>query len=114
MSTTPGPSDATVDRCLRLGHGFHESERPKVVDGLARLDHHLVGQPAEAVHVDLQVKERDSNSQKLTAEVHVAGLPTLVATAKDPDVWVAVAHARDELIRQFEDVRSRREPHHRS
>ena len=114
MSTTPGPSDATVDRCLRLGHGFREDERPGIVELLAKIDHHLVGQPAEVVHLDLSVKDRHDAQQQVTLECVVAGLPTVVGTAKDRDLRAALNHARDEVVRQFEDVRSRREPHHKA
>ncbi len=111
MSTTPGPDDATVEKCLHLGHGFHADERPTVVGILDRLDSRLVGEPAERVRFDLHVKDRQHPGRKLTLECHIAGLPTLVATAHDDDIKVAIAHARDELLRQLTDTKDKRHNH---
>ena len=114
MSTTPGPDDATVEKCLHLGHGFHEDERVRVVESIAKIDRHLVGRPADSVRIDLQVKERDTAQQKVTMEAHIAGLPPVVGTAEDADVWSAVGHTRDEVARQLEDLKEKRLPNHRS
>lgn len=112
MSTTPSPSDATVAECLHVGHGFHEDERERLVGILDKLDHRLTGTPADRVRLDIQVKERDQPSQKVTLEGQVASLPAIVATAGDPEVWAAVAAARDEFIRQLADEKTKRQPHH--
>lgn len=112
MSTTPSPSDATIEQCLQLGHGFHESERATAVEILDKIDHRLVGQPADAVRFDLMVNDRDGRDQKVTLEGHIAGLPTLVATTHDAEVWVAVARTRDEVLRQLNDLKDKRAPHH--
>ena len=48
----------------------------------------------------------------MTLEGHVAGLPVMVATATDDDTKVALAHVRDELLRQLTDEKSKRQPHH--
>lgn len=112
MSTSPSPSDATVEKCLHLGHGFHEDERGKVVEILDKIDHRLVGRDADTVRFDLLVNERGSTSQKVTLEGHLAGLPTLVATSKKEEVWAGVADARDELIRQLNDIKTKHEHHH--
>jgi ribosome-associated translation inhibitor RaiA len=112
MSTTPSPSDATVEKCLHLGHGFHEDERSKVVGILDKLDHRLTGVAADRVRLDLHVKERERPGQRVTLEGHVGGLPAIVATSDKADIWVAVADARDEFLRQLNDAKTRREPHH--
>ncbi len=114
MTTTPGPDDATVEQCLHLGHGFREEERPHVVELLSKVDRHLVGRAAGGVRIDLQVKDRDTVQQKVTLEAELAGLPTTVATAEGDELWTAVAHARDELVRQLEDAKEKRLPNHRS
>lgn len=111
MSTSPSPSDATVERCLRLGHGFHEDEREKVVGILAKIDHRLVGEPADRVSLELMVKDRESRDPRTTLEARIAGLPQLVATSSEDDVWVAVAEVRDELLRQLGDAKERAHEH---
>jgi len=114
MSTTPSPTDATVEKCLHLGHGFHEDERPKVVEILDKIDHRMVGRDADTVRIDLMVNERDTTAQKVTMEGHIAGIPTIVATSHKEEVWAGVAEARDEFIRQFNDFKTKHEPNHRS
>lgn len=101
MTTHPSPSDATVEKCLNLGHGFHEYDRTTVLEILDKLDHRFTGIPAETVRLELMVKDREHNDQKVTLEGHVAGMKTVVATATDEDVWVGLAHVRDEFLRQF-------------
>ena len=112
MTTTPGPDDATVEKCLHLGHGFHDDERATVVAILDRIDARLVGEPAEGVRLDLHMKDPGQPGRKVTLEGHVAGLPVMVATASDDDTKVALAHVRDELLRQLTDEKSKRQPHH--
>jgi ribosome-associated translation inhibitor RaiA len=111
MSTSPSPSDATVAQCLQLGHGYHADERDKVVEILHKIDHRLVGEPAERVRFDLMVKDREGKDAKTTLECHIAGLPTLVATSHDSDPWVAVAEVREELLRQLKETKNRAHPH---
>ena len=112
MTTIPGPDDATVEKCLILGHGFHDDERHTVVSVLDRLDHRLVGEPADGVRFDLHMKDPGHPGRKITLECHIAGLPTMVATATEHDTLVALAHVRDELLRQLSDEKSKRAPHH--
>ena len=102
MSKQPSPDDATVEKCLILGHGFHEKDRPKVDEILSRIDHRFVGLHADRVQLELMVKDRDHNDQKVTLEAGVGGAH-LVATAEEEDLWSAVAHVRDEFLRQFND-----------
>jgi ribosome-associated translation inhibitor RaiA len=83
-----------------------------VVSVLDRLDHRLVGEPADGVRFDLHMKDPGHPGRKITLECHIAGLPTLVATATDDDTLVALAHVRDELLRQLSDEKSKRAPHH--
>jgi hypothetical protein len=111
MTTTPGPDDATIEKCLTLGHGFHADERATVVAILDRMDGRLVGEPADGVRVDLHMKDVGHPGRKITLELHVTGLPTMVATADDEDTKVALAHVRDEALRQLSDQKSRRHAH---
>lgn len=111
MSTTPGPDDATVEKCLVLGHGFHEDERTTVMTILARMDSHLVGQSADQVRLDLHMKEPGHRGRKVTLECHIVGLSPLMATSADDDTKVAIAHIRDEVIRQLDEQKAKRLAH---
>lgn len=111
MSTSPSPTDATVAECLQLGHGFHADERERIVEILSKIDHRLVGEPADRVRFDLMVKDREGRDAKTTLEAHVAGLPTIVATSHQADPWAAVAEVRDELLRQLNEAKTRAHPH---
>ncbi len=119
MSTTPSPNDATVAARLRLGHGFHEDERDRVVESLHQIDRHLIGRPADDVDLEIHVKDRDHVDQRVTLEGQVSGLPQIVAShsgdgAHDGDeVWRLVTRVRDEFIRQIDDLKDERRPHHR-
>ncbi len=106
MNTTPSPTDATVAKCLILGHGFHENEREKVCEVLQKIDHRLQGIPEDRVSFELLVKDRDQNDQKVTLEAGV-GRAHLVATAEDADLWTAVTHVREEFLRLYNDWRDK-------
>jgi hypothetical protein len=106
MSTPPSENDATVEKCLILGHGFHEDERDKVCEILHKIDHRLHGLPEDKVRLELLVKDRDGKDQKTTLEAGV-GRAHLVATADDEDVWAAVAHVREEFLRLYNDWRDK-------
>lgn len=108
MTTASDP--ATVERCLHLGHGFHEDERSTVVSILDRLDHHMASEEAEHVRLDLHMKDPGQRGRKVTLECHVAGLPEMVATSEEDDTKAALAKVRDELIRQLDDEKSKRRP----
>jgi ribosome-associated translation inhibitor RaiA len=104
MSTSPSDTDATVANSLILGHGFHEDERDRVVELLHQIDHRLHGVPEGDAQFEVLVKDRDGKEQKVTLEgrIHSAHL---VATGTDEDVWVALAHVRDEFLRQYNEWR---------
>jgi len=105
MTTPPSPTDATVEECLVVGHGFHEPDRSRVVEILDKVDHRFHGTPADRVRLELMVKDRDHNDQKVTFEAHIAGVPTIVATSTQADIWACVAEVRDEFLRQYNDWR---------
>lgn len=101
--TAKNPTDqATVDKCLILGHGFHEKDRSKVFEILHRLDHRLTGLEANQVTLELMVKDRDHNDQKVTFEADI-NKAHLVATHEGEDLWAAVAAVREEILRQYND-----------
>ncbi len=101
--TNNAPKDpATVDKCLILGHGFHEDDKSKVLEIMHRVESRLNGLSANQVTLELLVKDRDGNDQKVTFETDL-GRAHIVATSSDPDLWVAVAHVRDEFLREYAD-----------
>ncbi|MCB1271421.1 MAG: hypothetical protein M9942_04920 [Microthrixaceae bacterium] len=101
--TSQAPQDpATVEKCLILGHGFHASDSEKVHEILQPVEHRLNGLSANQVTLELLVKDRDGKEQKVTFEADL-GRAHIVATAHDEDIWAAVAHVRDEFMRQYKD-----------
>lgn len=102
MTTRDTPDPATIEKCLILGHGFHEDDRAKVLEILHRMESRMNGLSANQVTLELLVKDRDHNDQKVTFEADI-GRSHIVATAEHEDLWAAVAHARDEFLRQHDD-----------
>jgi ribosome-associated translation inhibitor RaiA len=60
--------------------------------------------------VDVSVKDRDSKQQQVTLRADLPGYPQLVAKAVDPDLGLALAEAKRDLIQQIEDEKKKREP----
>ncbi len=101
-SKTPPADQATLEKCLILGHGFHEGDHDQVMEALHRIDHRLAGLEANRVTLELMVKDRDHNDQKVTLEADI-GKAHLVATEENEDLWAAVAAVREEILRQYND-----------
>lgn len=101
---------ATVESSLRLGGGIEPGERSQIVDRWSKLDQRLRSFRAEAVQLQLTVKERDTPSQRATVEARIAGLPTVVATSDETSFDQALNELRDDLIRQLTDAKNRQEP----
>ncbi|MCB0953259.1 MAG: hypothetical protein H6517_05385 [Microthrixaceae bacterium] len=101
--TSHQPADqATLEKCLIFGHGFHAKDHKKVLEILHRIDHRLTGLEANQVTLEVMVKDRDHNDQKVTFEGDV-GRAHIVATDGSEDLWAAVAEVRDEFLRQYND-----------
>lgn len=99
------PETATVDLTLRLAPGFRPEERDDLVSALSSgLDRRLSRFDAEHVELELSVKERDSNQQKVTLEAWIAtkGRSRFVATSTEGDIHRAVNEVRDDLRRQID------------
>lgn len=101
---------ATVDSSLRLGGGLRPDERAGIVDQFGSLDHRLRSFRADAVDLELTVKERDTPSQRTTLEADISGWPRLVATSTQTTLSQALAEVRDDLVRQVTDHKTRSEP----
>jgi ribosome-associated translation inhibitor RaiA len=52
------------------------------------------------VELELSVKERDTDSQRVVLECWITGTPRFVATSTEKDLWKAVAEVRDDVRRQ--------------
>ncbi|HEY0473182.1 MAG TPA: hypothetical protein VGD34_16020 [Kribbella sp.] len=99
-----------LDQVLRLGHGFSEADRPRVLDALSRLEPHLSRWDPAGISVDISVKDRDGKEQQVTLRTDLPGYPPLVAKATDPNLDRALAEAKRELLQQIEDEKTKREP----
>jgi predicted nucleotidyltransferase len=98
---------ASVDQ-LRTESGFGESEHPRIVDTLRKLDRQLQRWPADAVNMELFVKDRDTLAQKVTMEVWLPNLPRVVATSHQPVLRDALMEIRDDVWRQIKEQLARR------
>jgi ribosome-associated translation inhibitor RaiA len=107
---TEDSGPATVAGQLRLGTGFNESERPRIVELFAKLDKRLKRWPSEQVDMELSVKERDSSSQSLTLECWIAsgGNTRFVATSSEQSLQDALMDCREDLWRQIDEFVNRR------
>lgn len=104
---TSAPSGASIEQ-LRVEFGFGESERPRVIDLLRKLDRQLKRFPADAVDMEITVKDRDTTAQKVTLEVWLPHVPRVVATSKEHALRDAIMEVRDDAWRQISDNLDRR------
>ena len=98
---------ASVEQ-LRLGTGFAEHERDKIVELFRRLDRRLERFAADDVEMELSVKERDTPSQSVTLECWIAKKDRLVATSTEDDIRLALTEVRDDLWRQVDKAVNKR------
>lgn len=99
---------ASVERQLRLGYGFEESERGRVVDILRKLDRQLKRFRPDAVDIELNVKDRETMTQKVTMEVKLPHFPRIVATSNESMLRDALMDVREEVLRQIKEQHARR------
>lgn len=108
MRTQTGTNTgATVDQ-LRIEYGFEESERPRVIELLRKLDRQLKRFPADAVDMELTVKDRENLDQKVTMDVRLPNLPRIIATSKESSLRDALMEVREEVWRQIKEQLARR------
>lgn len=93
---------------LRLGDGFSDAERDRVVNRLEKLNRRLRKFPADGTDLLLTVKERDTTSQKVTLECGLPHFSRLVATSNEPDLKAALMEVREDLWRLIDDAVNRR------
>ncbi|MBW3605274.1 MAG: hypothetical protein KY460_10255 [Actinobacteria bacterium] len=98
---------ASLDQ-LRIAFGFEESERPRILELLRKLDRQLQRFPAEAVDLELTVKDRDTTTQKVTLEAWLPNVPRLVVTSKESSLRDALMDVREDLWRRINESLDRR------
>ncbi|HSJ46881.1 MAG TPA: hypothetical protein VK923_19580 [Euzebyales bacterium] len=102
-----GRRRASLDQ-LRIGFGFEESERPRVLELLRKLGRQLQRFPAEAVELELTVKDRDTTAQKVTLEAWLPNMPRVVVTSREHSLRDALMEVREDLWRQLKESLDRR------
>lgn len=99
--------NASLDQ-LRLGDGFAEAERERIVDRLEKLNRRLRKFPADGTDLLLTVKDRERTSQQVTLECSVPHFRQIVATSAESDLNAALMEVREELWRQIDDEVNKR------
>lgn len=102
-----GAGRASLDQ-LRLGDGFSDAERDRIVDRLGKLNRRLRKFPADGTDLLLTVKDRDTTSQKVTLECGLPHFPPLVVTSNEPDLKDALMDVREDLWRLIDDAVNKR------
>ena len=113
MSGTENGPTGTLQERLRLGAGFAEADRMRILEALSALAPHLSGWEHDQVELEVSLKDTEGADQKVTLQAWLPGRAHLVATSRERDLDHALAEVRRDLIRQIEDERSRREPRER-
>lgn len=96
---------------LRLGGEFDESDRPRVVERLSKLDRRLKKFSAEGTDIHLTCKDRDTTGQKVTLEVWAPKFGHFAATSTESDLRAALMDVREDMWRQIDDAVNRRKGH---
>ena len=102
-----GRRGASLDQ-LRIGFGFEESERPRILELLRKLDRQLQRYGAEAVDMELTVKDRDTPAQKVTLEARLPYMPRIVVTSHEQSLRDALMDVREDLWRRLKESLDRR------
>lgn len=86
---------------LRLGTGFHETDRGWIVAELAALGRHLDHWVPGSVDIRIAVKGRDSQEQRITLEIWLPHRPPSVVHVSDPNLDHALIEARRRMVREL-------------
>lgn len=105
--TDTGPQRASLEQ-LRVGFGFEESERPRILEVLRKLDRQLKRFPADSVDMELTVKDRDTTAQKVTLEAWLPNMPRMVVTSREHSLRDALMDVREDLWRRLNEALDRR------
>lgn len=107
-----GESDADDGRAsldnLRLGDGFHDDERERVLGRMNQMNRQLRRFPAEGTELTLSVKQRDTTAQTVRLELLAPHHAKMVSTSTEGDLMAALADVRSDMIRQINDAVDKR------
>jgi hypothetical protein len=99
-----------IEQRLRIVPQFRPDEYEQVTAILAgKLDRRLSRWDPEQVELELSVKDRDTDSQRVVLECWITGQTRLVATSTERVLEAGVAEVRDDLFRQIDKQVTRRE-----
>jgi ribosome-associated translation inhibitor RaiA len=103
-----------IEERLRIVPQFRPDEYAQVTSILAgKLDRRLSRWAAEQVELELSMKDRDTDSQRVVLECWITGQPRFVATSTGTSVEAGVAEVRDDLFRQIDKHVTRKETNRR-
>lgn len=104
------PGSDVIRERLRLGAGFSDAEHNDVVVRLGALGSRLRSFQHGAIDLELSIKDRGASGQRVTLICRLGGLDQLVATSDADTVTTALHDVREQMIRQVDDAKTRREP----
>jgi hypothetical protein len=93
---------------LRLGPGFSQDERERIVGELAKLERRLRRFPADATELEISVQDRDQPSQEVVLEAWLPKFSHMAAKSHQDDLGQALREVRDAMWRQIDDAVNRR------
>jgi hypothetical protein len=85
--------------------------RRLLLDG--RLGRRLARWNAGDVELEISVKDRDTDKQRMALECWISRLPKLVSTSTRPDLEAAVLECRDALYTQVDRLITKKEAQRR-
>lgn len=94
---------AIIEERLRIVPEFQPDDRARVLEVLSgKLDRRLQRWTPEQVELEISVKGRDSDQQRVALECWISGLPKLVATSTERKLDAALSEVRDDLLTQID------------
>lgn len=106
---------ASLDDRLRVVPQFrsdeHERVRSLLLDG--KLGRRLARWEPGDVELEISVKDRDTDEQRMTLECWISKVPRMVATSTRPDIEAAVLECRDDLHKQIDRFVTKKESERR-
>lgn len=105
-------NSATVAATLRINPDFVPDDRNSLVEVLSSgLDQRLVRYSEDQVEMEISVKGRGGDQQRVTFEVWIAvsGNSRFVATSSERELGAAITEVRDDMRRQINRFVTRRE-----
>lgn len=100
----------TIEDRLRIVPQFRPEEYDRVRELMfGRLARRLERWQPEQVELEISVKDRDTNKQRMVLECWITGVPRMVATSRETDLWKGVVEVRDDMWRQVDRHVTRQE-----